>query len=92
MDGTSCKVSNPVNGITVYFCYFANFYSITLKKFLQYMCYQGNCVNSASFFKTVVVSDPCNPNPCQNRGICIKNSTTSSVFCHCSPGSSYKGN
>ena len=57
------------------------------------MCYQGNCVNSAPYFKnTVKYGNPCNPNPCLNGGICSQNATTSSLFCKCSAGKSYLGN
>ena len=55
------------------------------------MCYQGNCVNAAPLFKNVSLGNPCNPNPCKNRGVCIFNSTTYSVYCKCQSGLNYTG-
>ena len=54
------------------------------------MCYRGNCVNSASLFNNAL-NDPCNPNPCQNGGSCMKNATTSTLFCKCAGGVTYSG-
>lgn len=55
------------------------------------MCYQGNCVNSANIFYDVTLGNPCNPNPCNNGGLCILNNVTSSLVCRCSAGKAYIG-
>ena len=53
------------------------------------MCYQGNCVNSATLYNNNVVvnTNPCIPNPCKNGGFCFQNATT--VYCGC--GKKYNG-
>jgi hypothetical protein len=56
------------------------------------MCYQGNCVDSAIMFNNTYIPNPCDPNPCQNNGICMQNSTTGSLFCKCKPKVIYEGN
>ena len=56
------------------------------------MCYQGNCVSSAQLFKNISLNDSCNPNPCQNGGLCVTNATTNSLYCKCSAGKIYIGN
>ncbi len=56
------------------------------------MCYQGNCINSAIMFNNFITGNPCIPNPCQNGGTCMQNSTTGSLFCKCKPNVTYLGN
>jgi hypothetical protein len=56
------------------------------------MCYQGNCVNSVIIFNNSYVANPCKPNPCQNGGVCVQNSTTGLLFCKCQPNVTYLGN
>jgi hypothetical protein len=56
------------------------------------MCYQGNCVDSAISFNSSYIPNPCDPNPCQNGGTSMRNSTTGSLFCKCQPNVIYEGN
>ncbi len=56
------------------------------------MCYQGNCVNSAIMFNNSFIANPCNPNPCQNGGVCVQNATTGSLYCKCPANVAYSGN
>lgn len=55
------------------------------------MCYKGSCQNAATIFSDKSSRDACNPNPCQNGGVCMKNITTSSLYCKCPPGINYAG-
>jgi hypothetical protein len=43
-------------------------------------------------FNKSINGNPCIPNPCQNGGICMQNSTTGSLFCKCEPNAKYAGN
>ncbi len=36
--------------------------------------------------------NPCDPNPCQNGGVCLQNLTTGSLFCKCPTNVIYTGN
>ena len=56
------------------------------------MWYQGNCVNSAIIFNNSYVANPCCPNPCQNWGVCVQNTSTGSLFCKCQSNVTYSGN
>ena len=56
------------------------------------MCYQSQCVNSASILNNIITSDPCEPNPCNNGGICTKNATVSGFICDCPSDVVYAGN
>ena len=60
---------------------------------LKYQCYQGQCVDSSTInIPTIIQINPCLPNPCQNGGVCVSDSTTVSSFsCQCPSDRSFSG-
>lgn len=56
------------------------------------MCYQSQCIDSSLILNSIATSDPCQPNPCKNQGICTKNGKVSGFVCNCPSSNSFAGN
>ena len=49
------------------------------------MCYHGSCVNASTINYNTTNTPSCDPNPCQNNGICV-NDLLNIFACNCPSG------